>query len=101
MQEASDFVEIIMRTNFDGELNGLCRILKLDEIFGKLTLPTESTVILTTDRFNLTGSDGIWSHSLVLTSRGQSTCATIDVRNKCSKMPNRLLHQWLIPFNLN
>ncbi|OXA38086.1 uncharacterized protein LOC110862045 [Folsomia candida] len=52
--------------------------LKLDEIFGKLTLPTESTVILSTDRFNLTGPDGIWSHSLVITSRGQSTCATID-----------------------
>ncbi|CAG7838672.1 unnamed protein product [Allacma fusca] len=54
------------------------QLFKLDEIFGKLTLPTESTISLTTDRFNLTGVDGIWSHSLVLTSKGQSTCATID-----------------------
>jgi len=54
-------------------------VFKLDEIFGKLVLPTESTIILTTDRFNLTGVDGIWSHSLVLTSGGERTCATIDV----------------------
>lgn len=51
----------------------------MEEVFGKLTLPTESTIVLSTDKFNLTGTDGIWAHSLALTTRGHSTCATIDV----------------------
>jgi hypothetical protein len=77
-------------------------VVKLDDVFGKLTLPAESTISLTTDRLNLTGENGIWSHSLVLTSRGQHTCATIDVSESVKKLvafqPDYRTTTFSIPF---
>ncbi|XP_071440833.1 uncharacterized protein Rsod [Hetaerina americana] len=64
------------------------RVLQLDKILGELTLPDNESGMLTSTSFNLTGSNGIWGRSLLLSFvEGESdslmyqlaACATIAV----------------------